>query len=292
MYSDPFLLRTGNSHRRTKKYTLILLLQRPRTGNFRERHSNTFICERLTIYNNKVWKKTLARGEYNNDAARKAPATMNGHTSCFQEKEVLPGRLLFPRLFPPDTALALRCAPHPPSHGFHPSTRQPPRGRAERGVARAKRASVRRRGRQRSGRAASSAGQSGTEQPGGGAEEAASGAAALADTAPSVFLTIITSAPEASREPGRPREDGSGPGGGAAPAAGPRSERQAAPGGRGPGSHLQRGHSAGEEVLAVFQLLQLGRPRLPHRRGLPLRRHLPSDPAARAHVTPATPLGT
>lgn len=45
-----------------------------------------------------------------------------------------------------------------------------------------------------------------------------------------------------------------------------------------PASHLQSGHGAGEEVLAVLQLLEVGGPRLPQRRGLPLRRHLPLQP--------------
>lgn len=43
-------------------------------------------------------------------------------------------------------------------------------------------------------------------------------------------------------------------------------------------SHLQGGHRAGEEVLAVLQLLEVGGPRLPQRRRLPLRRHLPLQP--------------
>lgn len=56
-------------------------------------------------------------------------------------------------------------------------------------------------------------------------------------------------------------------------------------------SHLQRGHGAGEEILAVLQLLEVGGPRLGQRRGLPFRRHLPHQRGRlpRAHVTAAPP---
>lgn len=56
-------------------------------------------------------------------------------------------------------------------------------------------------------------------------------------------------------------------------------------------SHLQRGHGAGEEILAVLQLLEVGGPRLGQRRGLPFRRHLPHQRGRppRGHVTAAPP---
>lgn len=56
--------------------------------------------------------------------------------------------------------------------------------------------------------------------------------------------------------------------------------------------HLQGGHGAGEEVLAVLQLLEVGGPRLCQRRRLALRRHLPLRPGPRAHVTAHRPAGT
>lgn len=292
LYSDLFLLRTGNSHSRTKKYTLILLLQRSRTWNFRERVTATLLFVKGSPSTRIRFGRRHWQGGTRQRHSKKSTRLNKRAHRLLSEW----GRASWQAAFSPFILSwhSSRTAQGPAptlSRVSRLSTRQPPRGQAERETARVKRASC---GRQRSGVGGEkrwAERHAATGQRGGRSGRRRCSARRSGSVRrfhyDHYFGTRGASGSRAALgRTGQGREEEP------LPEQGRVAQWQAAPGGRGPSSHLQRGHGAGEEVLAVLQLLQLGRLRLPHRRGLPLRRHLSSDPAARAHVTPAPPLGT